>query len=237
MNNNETKSENITISAFTSKYQTNTQNTNNEIVQLNKNNKTQENLNAAKDKEEKKSSCCLINIYNYVDKNFLESRIVSPFVLTIFTLVGIVINGLIFVSSLIYSNIDFDIKTPFFYELITNWGSGAIMNINVVNGHNPNTDWYNFKKWGNTYLELSYDYKEYELVLRDSVIGGEGKLCGKDSIGNNLYFYKDCPINDIMLMKVILVKLIINMKILILKMVNICIIPEKKLMELYMFNY
>ena len=85
MNNNETKSENITISAFTSKYQTNTQNTNNEIVQLNKNNKTQENLNVAKDKEEKKSSCCLINIYNYVDKNFLESRIVSPFVLTIFT--------------------------------------------------------------------------------------------------------------------------------------------------------
>ena len=54
MNNNETKSENITISAFTSKYQTNTQNTNNEIVQLNKNNKTQENLNAAKDKEKKK---------------------------------------------------------------------------------------------------------------------------------------------------------------------------------------
>ena len=197
MNNNETKSENITISAFTSKYQTNTQNTNNEIIQLNKNNKTQENLNVAKDKEEKKSSCCLINIYNYVDKNFLESRIVSPFVLTIFTLVGIVINGLIFVSSLIYSNIDFDIKTPFFYELITNWGSGAIMNIKVITGHNPNTDWYNFKKWGNTYLELSYDYNEYELVLRDSVIGGEGKLCGKDSIGNNLYFYKDCPINDI----------------------------------------
>ena len=54
MNNNETKSENITISAFTSKYQTNTQNTNNEIFQLNKNNKTQENLNVAKDKEEKK---------------------------------------------------------------------------------------------------------------------------------------------------------------------------------------
>ena len=196
MNNNETKSENITISAFTSKYQTNTQNTNNEIIQLNKNNKTQDNLNVAKDKEEKKSSCCLINIYNYVDKNFLESRIVSPFVLTIFTIVGIIINGMIFVSSLIYSKIEIDIKTPFFYELITNWDSGAIMNINVITGHNPNTDWYNFKKWGNTYLELSYDYSGYELALRNN--GGE-KLCGKDSIGNNLYFsiYEDCPINDI----------------------------------------
>ena len=46
------------------------------------------------------------------------------------------------------------------------------MNINVVNGHNPNTDWYNFKKWGNTYLELSYDYNEYELIMTTSLNGG-----------------------------------------------------------------
>ena len=197
MSNNELKSDNLTKSAFTSNNQAISQNGNNENVQLNKNNKSQENFEVAeKDKEEEKSSCCLINIFNCVNKNLLESRQVSPFALTIFTIIGVVINLLVFASSLIYSTIDFNPKTPYFYELMSNWDSKPISKIEKIDATGSNTDWYNFKKWGNINLKLSYVDTNYNLTLYNSV-NKKGKICGKDSIGNNLYFdeSKDCPIN------------------------------------------
>ena len=197
MSNNELKGDNLTKSAFSNNNQAISQNGNNENVQLNKNNKSQENFEVEeKEKEEEKSSCCLINIFNCVNKNLLESRQVSPFALTIFTIIGVIINILVFVSSLIYSNIDFNPKTPYFYELMSNWDSSPISKIESYDVTGPNTDWYNFKKWGDTNLKLSHVITNYNLTLYNSV-NKKGKICGKDSIGNDLYFdnSKECPIN------------------------------------------
>ena len=201
MNNNEIKGDNLSKSSFINKKQANSQNINNENAQLNKNNKTKENFEVEQeDKEEEKSSCCLINIFNCVNKNLLESRQVSPFALTIFTIIGVLINLMVFVSSLIYSTIDFNPKTPYFYELMYNWDSAPIKDIDKddITTSEPNTDWYDFKKWGTTNLKLSNIDTNYNLTLYNSV-NKIGKICGKDSIGNDLYFddSSDCPINDI----------------------------------------
>ena len=197
MNNNVLKS-NYTTSAFSSNYQANTQNTN-EIVRFNNSNKAQVNFEVAKrkDKKEEKSSCCLINFIYYLKKNFIESRIYTPFALTIFTIIGFAINIMIFISSIIYSKIEINPKTPFFYELMNNWVSAPFKDINEYSDSNPNTDWYDFKKWGNTYLYFSYVNTSYKLILYN--YAHQDKRCGKDTFGNYLYFssYEDCPINDI----------------------------------------
>jgi len=156
-----------------------------------------------KEKEkEKKSSCCLIKIYNYIYTNFLESRIVSPFALTILTLIGVSINIVIFVGSILCSSIDLNPKTPYFYELMNNWASKPISNISIKSSKNTkNSDWYNFKRWEGKNFHLNYLDTIYNITLSNS-INKKGKKCGVDSIGNELYFENTtCPINDIIINK------------------------------------
>ena len=173
---------------------------------LNKRKKSQDYPKAKKKEEEKekdtKSSCCLIKIYKYINSHFLESRQVTPFALTILTLVNILINLIIFVCSLICSSIDLNPKTPYFYELMNNWASRPISNIFIKSDKNDiteNSDWYNFKRWEGRNLQLNYLDTNYNLTLFNSIYK-KGKKCGRDSIGNELYFENNtCPINDIII--------------------------------------
>ena len=192
------KNENMDKPAFSTNYQT--VEPNNENYQIYDRNKSQEYLETNGKEKEDKSSCCLINVYKYIYSNFLESRQVSPFALTIFTIIGIVINVMVFISSLIYSSIDLNQKTPYFYELMKNWGSGPFT-MNIVSDKNiiTNLEWYNFKRWEGTNFKLSNFNTNYNLTLYNS-INKRGIKCGKDSIGNDLYFNgNDCPINDIII--------------------------------------
>ena len=140
------KNENMDKPAFSTNYQT--VEPNNENYQIYDRNKSQEYLETNGKVKKDKSSCCLINVYKYIYSNFLESRQVSPFAITIFTIIGIVINVMVFISSLIYSSIDLNPKTPYFYELMNNWGSGPFT-MNIVSDKNIITipEWYNFKRW------------------------------------------------------------------------------------------
>ena len=107
---------------------------------------------------------------------------------------------MVFISSLIYSSIDLNPKTPYFYELMNNWGSGPFT-MNIVSDKNiiTNLEWYNFKRWEGTNFKLSNFNTNYNLTLFNS-INKKGIKCGKDSIGNDLYFNgNDCPINDIII--------------------------------------
>ena len=173
---------------------------------LNKRKKSQDYPKAKEKEEEKekdtKSSCCLIKIYKYINSHFLESRQVTPFALTILTLVNILINLIIFVCSLICSSIDLNPKTPYFYELMNNWASRPISSIFIKSDKNDiteNSDWYNFKRWEGRNLQLNYLDTNYNLTLFNSIYK-KGKKCGRDSIGNELYFENNtCPINDIII--------------------------------------
>ena len=171
----------------------------NKSYRLNKRKKKSQDYIKEKEKE-KKSSCCLINIYNYIYSHFLESRLVSPFASTILTLISILFNIIIFVGSLLCSSIDLNPKTPYYYELMNNWASRPISNIFIKVDKNTiteNSDWYNFKRWEGRNLELNYLDTNYNLTLSNS-INKKGKKCGIDSIGNELYFDNiTCPINDI----------------------------------------
>ena len=154
-----------------------------------------------KEKEnEEKCSCCLINIIKYIYSNFLESRQVSPFALIMFTVFSVLINIILFISSLIYSSIDVNPKTPYFYELMNNWNTGPFK-MNIITDTNiiTNPEWYKFKRWEGTNFKLSNFNTNYYLILNNS-ISKKGRKCGKDSIGNDLFFEEnECPINDIII--------------------------------------
>ena len=91
------KNENMDKPAFSTNYQN--IEPNNDNYQLYDRNKSQEYLETNGKEKEDKSSYCLINAYNYIYSNFLESRQVSPFALTIFTIIGIVINKMVLIGS------------------------------------------------------------------------------------------------------------------------------------------
>ena len=131
-----------------------------------------------KKEKDTKSPCCLIKIYNYIYSHFLESRLVSPFALTILTLVNLLINLIIFVCSLIYSSID--PRTPYYHELMNNWASRPISGIFVkydTNDITENSDWYNFKRWEGRNFQLNYLDTNYNLTLFNS-INKKGKNVG-----------------------------------------------------------
>ena len=196
-NNTDYKNENIAKSAFS-----NNQEQNNENYKLNQRNKSQEELSPEEKEKEKEEKGCFKSI-----TSILETRQVSPFALTVFTIIGILINVIVFVSSLIYSSIDLNPKTPYFYELMNNWSSKPILTITTVTGTSTNTDWHNLdwdnlttSTWEGTKFKISYFDTNYNLTLHNSIKKG-GKKCGVDSIGNELYFNNTdkCPINDIVI--------------------------------------
>ena len=55
---------------------------------------------------------------------------------------------MVFISSLIYSSIDLNPKTPYFYELMNNWRTGPFK-MNIITDTNiiTNPEWYKFKRW------------------------------------------------------------------------------------------
>ena len=111
-NNTDYRNENIAKSAFSNNNQGEQNNENNK---LNQKNKSQEEFEPVeKDKEEKEEKSCFKSI-----TSILETRQVSPFALTVFTIIGILINVIVFVSSLIYSSIDLNPKTPYFLGIRT----------------------------------------------------------------------------------------------------------------------
>ena len=83
-----------------------------------------------------------------------------------------------------------------------NWASRPISSISIKfdkNDITENSDWYNFKRWEGRNFQLNYLETNYNLTLSNS-INKKGKKCGKDSIGNELYFENNtCPINDIII--------------------------------------
>ena len=99
-----------------------------------------------------------------------------------------------------------DIKIKKNYEhLKYNWKTNPIYNIEI----SPNKDYvigkistkkeeYKLYKWKNTTFKINRldNFNYYNIYERKN-----GKLCGKDSFGNNLYFpeYTECPINDIII--------------------------------------
>ena len=125
-----------------------------------------------KEKEkDTKSPCCLIKIYNYIYSHFLESRLVSPFALTILTLVNLLINLIIFVCSLICPSIV--PRTPYYHELMNNWFSRPISGIVVkydTNDITENYDWYKFKRWEGRNFQLNYLDTNYNLTLFNSLL-------------------------------------------------------------------
>ena len=130
----------------------------------------------------------------------MNKRQVSPYALKIFTIIDIVINAMIFISSLIYSSIDLNPKIPYFYELMNNLGS-EYFTINIITDTNiiTNPEWYNFKRWEGANFKLSNLNTNYNLTLYNSINKKAIKF-GKDSIGNDLYFNEnECPINDILI--------------------------------------
>ena len=153
----------------------------------NKEKEKEETNEKVKEKEEK-DSCCLINIIKYIYSNFLESRQVSPFALIIFTVISVLINIILFISSLIYASIDLNPKTPYFYELMNNWRTGPFK-MNIITDTNiiTNPEWYKFKRWEGTNFKFSNFNTNYFLILNNS-IRKKGRKCGKDSIGNDLFF-------------------------------------------------
>lgn len=200
INNTDLKNENIAKSAFTNNNQGIDQN--NENYKLNQRNKSQDGLESGENEKEEEKSC-----FKSIT-SILDTRLVSPFALTVFTIIGILINVIVFVSSLIYSSIDLNPKTPYFYELMTNWASGPIFNITEdTSSTTGNTDWKNIDwdnltttSWEGKKFKISYFDTNYNLTLHNSD-KKNGKKCGKDSIGNELYFNNTdkCPINDIVI--------------------------------------
>ena len=199
INNDELKNENMAKSAFTNNNQG--MDPNNENYKLNQRNKSQDGLDPAENEKEEEKSC-----FKSIT-SILDTRLVSPFALTVFTIIGILINVIVFVSSLIYSSIDMNPKTPYFYELMTNWASGPIFNITDPTSTTGNTDWHNIDwdnltttAWEGKRFKINYIDTNYNLTLHISD-NKSGKKCGVDSIGNELYFNNTdkCPINDIII--------------------------------------
>ena len=199
INNDELKNENMAKSAFTNNNQG--MDPNNENYKLNQRNKSQDELDPAENEKEEEKSC-----FKSIT-SILDTRLVSPFALTVFTIIGILINVIVFVSSLIYSSIDMNPKTPYFYELMTNWASGPIFNITDPTSITGNTDWHNIDwdnltttAWEGKKFKINYIDTNYNLTLHISD-KKDGKKCGVDSIGNELYFNNTdkCPINDIII--------------------------------------
>ena len=90
-------------------------------------------------------------------------------------------------------------------SLIYNWDSSPISSINLsqkpeyilaqIRTHKNNYKIYN---WKNKYFSIEkLSNFNYINIYKDR----DGKICGKDSFGNNLYFPKniECPINDIVI--------------------------------------
>ena len=90
-------------------------------------------------------------------------------------------------------------------NMIYNWNSNPIKSIELIEDKNEyyelakiktNKNNYSFYSWKNKYFRVEkltdYDYNNI-------YINEKGKLCGKDSNGNNLYFPENinCPINEI----------------------------------------
>ena len=149
-----------------------------------------------------KEECCLISCFKCIYHDIIESKSkeYQPLGFTISSLVCTFINVILLLISIIYSSVDFDVKKPYFYELMSNWNS---VPINEMYIYNTNSHWYTLNAWQGTYIyqtlysynETFFDYNYTMLTFNET----NGKKCGKDSFGNYLYFPTDadCPINEI----------------------------------------
>ena len=157
-------------------------------------------------KEKNKKKCCNCDCKNctwdYIKKNYINSKSneYSPIGFLLSTILCAFINIISIIFPIIYSSIDFDPKKPYFYELMSNWNSYPISEISIGNS---DSFWYTLNVWQGTNISRKYyyhndtffDYNYTKLTFNEE----NGKKCGKDSIGNDLYFPKDtdCPINEI----------------------------------------
>ena len=76
--------------------------------------------------------------------------------------------------------------------MIYNWELNPFKSIEVIQNEESK---YNFK-WGNNIFKIE-KFENFNYI--DLYQNGDGKICGKDNYGNNLYFPEnsECPINDI----------------------------------------
>ena len=78
-------------------------------------------------------------------------------------------------------------------SIIYNWNLNPLKSIKLININNePNYDF----QWNSEYFSIE---KLNDIDYIDLYQNSNGKICGKDSFGNNLYFPEDidCPINKI----------------------------------------
>ena len=99
-----------------------------------------------------------------------------------------------------------DNKIKKYYSYLKyNWETNPIISIELSSNQdyeigkiNKKEKEYRFYEWKNTFfhIEKLKDFNYYNIYEKEN-----GKLCGKDSFGNNLYFPEDieCPINDIII--------------------------------------
>jgi len=131
---------------------------------------------------------CLVNPKNYCD--FDEDITTAIFIIFLFLL------------KIIFEIFDFvnDSKIFEIYNnIIYNWKMNPIKNIQLYNNQTSEYLEYNLTWKGYIFeLERLKDYNYINLYSHNN-----NKLCGKDNLGNNLYFPEsiDCPINDIFISK------------------------------------
>ena len=99
------------------------------------------------------------------------------------------------IAAIILSILDFinDLKINTAYNnLIYNWELNPLKSIEVIQNEESKDSF----KWGNNVFKIE---KFEDLDYIDLYQNGNGKICGKDDYGNNLYFPEDseCPINNL----------------------------------------
>ena len=162
-----------------------------------------------------------IDITFYLKSNrriFLKVVLVKNIIESFFVIFILFLNILLFIKG--------EFNNGYFKTLEKNWRMSPITNITIYNPESnllsinkkqknieqyildtfygiKNLDKYNERInifiWGNKFFEIElYKNYSYENIFKNSV-AKEGKICGKDSEGFNLYFpsYLECPINYI----------------------------------------
>ena len=107
-----------------------------------------------------------------------------------------------YITAIIEISNDLNVKKAY-DNMIYNWNSNPISSIEFSNDENyelakikTNKNTFKFYKWRNKSFKITKltNYNYIEIYNNKN-----GKLCGKDTFGNDLYFPEeiDCPINDI----------------------------------------
>lgn len=103
--------------------------------------------------------------------------------------------------NIIYNSLQYNNKYDF---LASNWKSNPISSIKIISNNDyeleKEKDESTIYQWRNSLIKIKRlkEFNYYNIYKKEN-----GKICGKDSFGDNLYFPEDieCPINEIIITK------------------------------------